>query len=44
MPTKQLKVPLTADNITHLLDLLCTDDAFRADFQSNPIAAVEHHG
>lgn len=44
MPTSPLKVPLTAANITRLLDLLCTDDAFRADFQSNPTAALEQHG
>lgn len=44
MPASPLKVPLTAANITRLLDLLCTDDAFRADFQCNPTAALEQHG
>lgn len=44
MPTTPLKVPLTAANITRLLDLLCEDDAFRAAFQSDPTAALEYHG
>lgn len=44
MPTTPLKVPLTAANITRLLDLLCEDDAFRAAFQSDPTTALEYYG
>lgn len=41
--TTPLKAPLTPANVTRLLDLLCEDDTFRAEFASDPTAALEHH-
>lgn len=43
MSTTPLKAPLTSANITRLLDLLCEDDAFRAEFELDPAAALARH-
>ena len=37
------KRPLSADNALRLLDLLCTDDAFRAEFAADPTTTLVRH-
>lgn len=43
MNVPHLKVPLTSDSVALMLDLLCEDDCFRADFQKSPSLAFEHY-
>lgn len=44
MSATPLKTPLTPENSARLLDLLCEDDQFRRNFQSDPSTALSASG